>query len=88
MALAKHLAIIGLLLSSVPAFGEDTGPKKDEAKKEDPNQRVVCHTDTDIGSRLRKTRTCMTVAQWRELNDQAGAATERKEVQTMLRGGG
>ena len=88
MKIARAFAIAAILSGSIPVLADEPAPKKEDVKKEDPNQRVVCHTDTDIGSRLRKSRTCMTVAQWRELNDQAGAATERKEVQTMLRGGG
>jgi len=88
MKIIKSLAVLALVATQAPLLADETPPKKEEAAKKDPNQRIVCHTQDEIGSRLRKTRTCLTVAQWRELNDQAGMMTERKEVQTMMRGGG
>lgn len=88
MKIAAPIAALAMLVAPSMLIAEDAPAKQEETAKNDPNKKIVCHTDDQIGSRLRKQRVCMTVAQWRELNDQAGMMTERKEVQTMIRGGG
>jgi hypothetical protein len=35
-----------------------------QVKKNDPNQRVICKSEDEIGTRLGSKRICMTKAQW------------------------
>ncbi|HEX4741086.1 MAG TPA: hypothetical protein VH353_07140 [Caulobacteraceae bacterium] len=35
-----------------------------QTKKNDPNQRVICKTQDEVGTRLGGKRICMTKAQW------------------------
>jgi hypothetical protein len=80
------LAVV-IALTSVPALAEEPPQAAAEtAKPADPTQRIVCRTEDEIGSRVRKRRVCMTVAQWRELGAQSGMATERRSTQTSMGG--
>jgi hypothetical protein len=44
----------------------------------DKNQKLVCRTESAVGSRLAKTRTCRTLAEWAELRRQT-----RENVQNI-----
>jgi hypothetical protein len=40
-----------------------------EAEEEPAEEKKVCRTERATGSLTRRTRVCMTAAQWREIND-------------------
>lgn len=42
-----------------------------QAKKNDPNQRVICKTQDEVGTRLGGKRICMTKAQWDQQSQDA-----------------
>ena len=44
-------------------------------RKHDPN-RMICRTESEIGSKLRRTRVCHTQAEWDELRRQTRAVVE------------
>jgi hypothetical protein len=67
------LIVAGLAVLGAPAYGQDSGAKK---KASDPN-RVICRTSDIIGSRLGTKRTCMTAAEWEQLQREQRSATER-----------
>ena len=48
--------------------------------KSDPNKQI-CRTQMDIGSRLARTRSCHTAAEWAELRRQSRQVIDR--IQTM-----
>lgn len=88
MKLTTTLIAATLVLVTTPAFAEDkpantTAPA---AKKEDPGDRIVCRTEEEIGSRLRKKKTCLTVAQWRELSARSGMKTDEMTSRTSING--
>jgi hypothetical protein len=47
----------------------------DQAKKDAYDNEVICRTEDEIGSRLRKRRTCMTRKEWRSAAQDAQDAT-------------
>lgn len=55
-----------------------------EAQEEDPDQRVRCQTRRVTGSNARRVRTCLTVAEWRELA-RAGNRDARRVVDESTR---
>ena len=55
-------AAIALTASSVAASAQEA------PQEEPPKEKKICRTDRATGSLTRRTRICMTEAQWRELN--------------------
>lgn len=61
------LAIVAIAIGApANAFVQEEAPQV-EAQEEDPDQRVRCQTRRVTGSNARRIRTCLTVAEWREL---------------------
>lgn len=87
---ASLLFVLPLLVLAAPVAA-DPEPQQsgsaEAAKPEKDPDRVICRTQEEIGSRLRKKKVCMTAAQWREVNYQSGQATERKSTQIGRPGG-
>ena len=54
-------AALAMALTGVAASAQD-------AEQEPPREKKVCRTDKATGSLTRRTRICLTEAQWRELN--------------------
>lgn len=50
------------------AWGAPASADEGNTAKDDPN-RVICKSDPSTGTRIRKSRKCMTKAQWDELAD-------------------
>ncbi|WP_299321994.1 hypothetical protein [Parasphingopyxis sp.] len=57
-----------IIAFSTPAMAmiQEEAPGVEEAE-EDPDQRVRCQTRRVTGSNARRIRTCLTIAEWREL---------------------
>jgi hypothetical protein len=54
-------AALAMALTGISASAQD-------AEQEAPREKKICRTDKATGSLTRRTRICMTEAQWRELN--------------------
>lgn len=67
------LVVAGLAVLGTPALAQDSSSKK---KNSDPN-RMICRTSDIIGSRLGTKRTCMTAAQWEQMQREQRSTTER-----------
>ena len=65
--------------ASEPASPAPAAPAA-SAPGSDPN-KLICRTDQTTGTRLSKTRRCMTAAQWRDVNQQNRDAVERAQAQ-------
>lgn len=71
-------AAMALAVTGVAASAQDAG---DEPKKE----KKICRTEKATGSLTRRTRICMTEAQWRELNSRTYKGVS--EMQGQASGG-
>lgn len=86
MHFTKLVMTAALLATGLPAMADT--PATTEAAPENPGDRVVCRTETEIGSRLHRRRICMTLNQWREVGQRSGQAVERRSTQVELNRGG
>ena len=81
MILRSILTASLLAVSAAPAIADGTQAASNTTTSgKDPN-RVICRTEDQIGSRLKKQRICMTAAEWRDSAAEAG----RKLEQTTAR---
>lgn len=81
--------MLGSLLAAcaVPVVAdENQGSANSTARNKDPN-RMICRTEEEIGSRVKKKRICMTAAQWRDASHESSLATEKYTAQTAKPGG-
>ena len=90
MCLGKSLIALSICLMSgaVLADSGTTEAGDTQAKSRNDPDRVVCRTENEIGSLVHKKKTCMTVAQWREVSAQTGNAMEKNTAQNAKPGGG
>jgi invasion protein IalB len=68
-----------------PPVAQTPAPDPEQARKDAYDNEIVCRTEDETGTRLRKTKTCMTRKQWRtgETNSQdAVAAAQRRAAQS------
>lgn len=87
---ASLLFVLPMLALAAPAVADPEAQQNGSASTAKPEKdpdRVICRTQEEIGSRLRKKKVCMTAAQWREVNYQSGQVTERKSTQIGRDGG-
>lgn len=88
MKIRNALIALALCSASAAALADRTTatPNQPQTTKSrnDPD-RMVCRTETEIGSLVHKRKTCLTVAQWRELSAETGRGVEKREA---LRSGG
>ena len=64
------LAVAALAISApghAMLQNEAPGVDRGEEAEEDPDQRVRCQTRRVTGSNARRIRTCLTIAEWRDL---------------------
>ena len=69
--------ILGFVAASMVA-GSALAAEKSKRKADDPN-KVICRMESEIGSKLRRTRACHTKAEWDELRRQTRANVEHIE---------
>lgn len=77
----KHIvlaAAVALALTGPAALAQES----QEPQEEPAREKKICRTDRMTGSLTRRTRICMTEAQWRELN-----ARTRKGLDEMGQSG-
>lgn len=79
MKLGTALIALGLGFATLPALADEPtpAPAPKTQSKSDPN-RIVCRTEEEIGSRLRKRKICMTLGEWRELGARTGQTVDRQ----------
>ena len=76
MAMKAILAIGTVLLSAAAAASQAPA---------DDSDRLVCRTNTEIGSRLRRARTCKTQAEWDALAREQRAGIDRAQIRQVNR---
>ena len=87
MILRAILTASLLAVSAAPAMADGTQTASNTAARgKDPN-RVICRTEEEIGSRVKKKRTCMTAAQWKDISAEAGRNLEKNTAQLPKAGG-
>ena len=64
MKLSIVAVALAMAFTSAAASAEDTHPTQEPQKEE----KKICRTDRMTGSLTRRTRLCLTAAQWRELS--------------------
>ena len=52
-----------------------------------PKERMICETETEIGSRLATNRVCMTASQWKEHQLRTQGQLDQFHVNTQGKGG-
>lgn len=57
------------LLPVTPLLAKDDKEKADAVSSTDPDQVIRCRKIEVIGSLVKKTKVCKTVAEWRAIND-------------------
>ena len=78
-------ALVGVSVASSAMAQTAVSEKKGRDRSAD---RVICQEDNEIGSMLKKHKTCMTAAQWRELQFRTGSAIDRSSASVPKNGGG
>lgn len=88
MSIKNALVAASLIALGAPLAADEPAPAQTtEAKKKDNGDRMICRTQEEIGSRLRKKKICMTAAQWREQSFQTGQSIEKRTAQLPKPGG-
>lgn len=80
-----RIALIALALGSANAAAladstTATPAQPQTTKARNDPDRLVCRTENEIGSLVHKRKTCLTVAQWRELSAETGRSLEKREA--------
>jgi hypothetical protein len=78
----KKVIIIAAMLASTNALSQVPNASKGESV--DPNQ-TVCTTLSETGSRLARSRVCMTRAQWDQRRRETRQSVERVQTQRVER---
>lgn len=77
----KFAAMAGsLLLGAAPVLAQVPAPAPKAASKQSDVDKVVCHREEEIGSRLNAKKVCMTVHDWVERQQE-----HRDEVDQLQR---
>jgi hypothetical protein len=66
------------LVAAVLVTSSATAAENSKRKAGNPN-KVICRVDSEIGSKLRRSRACHTKAEWEELRRQTQANVEHIE---------
>jgi hypothetical protein len=75
--LALVAAAAGLL--AVPAFAASSEPATPAPEVEADEDRVICKTTPQLGTRLRKNKSCRTAKEWADLRQQTRNKTEEMQ---------
>jgi len=73
----RKTLLFGLLFVSVAAQAQ--APSRSVKGPSDPNQ-TICRTIFEIGSRLARSRVCLTRAQWEQHRRETQAGVERTQM--------
>lgn len=84
MNITKPLIAFALLAGVTPALAAENPPAP---AKDSKDERVVCRTQAETGSRLAKKKICMTVAEWRDLSFRQGQALDKRTAELPKPGG-
>lgn len=93
MSFKNSLLALALLSLAAPVAAEDpaqptTTSDQSTAKKRDNSaDRMICRTEDEIGSHLRKKKICMTAAQWRDVSFQSGQQVDKRTAEQPKPGG-
>jgi hypothetical protein len=93
MSIKNSLLALSLLTLAAPLAAEDpaqptaTGDQSGAKKRDNSADRMICRTDEEIGSRLRKKKICMTAAQWRDLSFRTGQQIDKRTAEQPKPGG-
>lgn len=68
MQMIAKLCALGLVVLSLEGVAAAEPAANSQARTLDPNQ-VICRRDAEVGSLVRRQRTCMTRAEWQRLSD-------------------
>ena len=90
LATALLLAASGAMAAppaeqSAPAEQASTSPSAATSTAEPAEEKKICRTERATGSLTRRTRVCMTAAQWREVNSRTYRGVT--EMQSSAAGG-
>ena len=80
----KKMLILGVIGVAAPALAQTPSPPSGAGPALDPNQ-TICRSIADTGSRLSRSRVCMTRQQWEERNRDTRQNVERAQTQRVER---
>lgn len=83
----KKVLFFGALFLSAAAMAQAPSRSASKSGSYDPNQ-TICRTIGETGSRLARSRVCMTRAQWDERRREARENVERGQINRRNDGGG
>ena len=66
--LAASILLTATGASAEPAAGAGASSEATDSQAAAPAEKKICRTERATGSLTRRTRVCMTAAQWREIN--------------------
>ena len=79
----KSIFVAAAMAMAVTAVS--AGAQEAQQEQEQPPEKKICRTERATGSLTRRTRTCLTEAQWRELNSRTYKGVS--EMQGQASGG-
>lgn len=84
MKLSATLLALPILALTMPLHGQTTEAPK---KPDQDGTKMICKTDDQIGTRVRKRKICMTRDEWRQVNVESSMTLERNTAQLARPGG-
>ena len=80
------MSLIAALALTLAAGAADTPPAT--ATDDNPTDRMICESQEEMGSRLKKKKVCMRKSEWDAQRQQNRQMIERSQVQRATTGGG
>ena len=79
----KLLPAMALLVSAMPVVAQiPASPKRAKAEAVNPLDKVVCRVDEATGSRLNRKTICLTLREWKDLQDLNQAELQKLQQQS------
>jgi phage host-nuclease inhibitor protein Gam len=78
---------VGLTITLALATGATAQQPATQSEEVGDQSRVICRTETQIGSRLSKIRRCHTAAEWAEVKRENRRVIERVQAMKPAQGG-
>jgi hypothetical protein len=84
------LFIIALLISTTAGAQTASSPvaATPPTTKTNEGSKVICRTEDELGSRVRKRKICMTRDEWRQVKTETGMTIEKNTTLLAKPGGG